>query len=67
VKPCDWIGLRARDVYGGGREMVSESDSIDALRQIEAELDKYGIEFWLDCGALLGSVEPVRQTTLLIQ
>jgi len=47
--------------------MVSESDSIDALRQIEAELDKYGIEFWLDCGALLGSVEPVRQTTLLIQ
>lgn len=36
--------------------MMKENDLIDLLRQVKEILDKHNIEFWLDCGTLLGAV-----------
>ena len=35
---------------------VQENTLIDLLRQIKEVLNKHNIEFWLDCGTLLGAV-----------
>ena len=38
------------------RKSIRENNLIDLLRQVKEVLDKYNIEFWLDCGTLLGAV-----------
>jgi len=35
---------------------MNENEIIDGLRQVKEVFDKYGIEFWLDAGTLLGAV-----------
>lgn len=35
---------------------MEETAAAEVLRQVKAVLDKYGVEFWLDCGALLGVI-----------
>lgn len=35
---------------------MKEDIAIEALREVKEVFDKHGIEFWLDCGTLLGAV-----------
>ncbi|MFC1480300.1 LicD family protein [Candidatus Omnitrophota bacterium] len=35
---------------------MKESVAVEVLRQVKTVLDKYGVEFWLDLGALLGAI-----------
>ena len=35
---------------------MKEAIAIEALREVKEVFDKHGIEFWLDCGTLLGAV-----------
>jgi len=35
---------------------MDEEEAIKVLTQVKRILDKYGVEYWLDCGTLLGAV-----------
>jgi len=35
---------------------VDEEAIIESLKVVKNSFDKYDIEYWLDCGALLGAV-----------
>ncbi|RLF45878.1 MAG: hypothetical protein DRN09_01115, partial [Thermoplasmata archaeon] len=35
---------------------MDEKVAVEALRQVKEILDKYGVEYWLDSGTLLGAV-----------
>ena len=35
---------------------MDEKVAVEALRQVKEILDKHGVEYWLDCGTLLGAV-----------
>jgi len=35
---------------------MDEREAVEMLRQVKEVLDKPGVEFWLDCGILLGAI-----------
>jgi len=35
---------------------MDEKKAIEALRQVKEVFDNYDVEYWLDCGTLLGAV-----------
>ena len=35
---------------------MDEKAAVEALREVKEILDKHGIEYWLDCGTLLGAI-----------
>jgi len=39
---------------------VDEKAAVETLRQLKEVFDKYGLEFWLDCGTLLGAIRDKR-------
>jgi len=39
---------------------MDEKVAVEALRQVKRILDEHGIEYWLDCGTLLGAIREKR-------